>query len=56
MTKIRLPKSIKKYLRKEKARLRREIFSLEEQKLKINELLKKFYGKKRPEKISSSIE
>lgn len=41
MTKSRLPKSIRKYLRKEKARLRREILSLEEQNRKIRELYEK---------------
>lgn len=40
--KKKLPKSIRKYIRKEKARIRREFFDLEEQKKQIAELYKKF--------------
>jgi len=40
--KKKLPKSIRKYIRKEKSRIRREIFDLEEQNKQINELYKKF--------------
>lgn len=43
--KSKLPKSIKKYIRKEKARIRREIIDFEEQNKKIQELIKKFYNK-----------
>ena len=38
----KLPKSIRKFIRQEKARLRREIFDIEEQKRRIEELYKKF--------------
>ena len=41
MPKIRLPKSIRKYIRKEKARIRREVLDVEKQK----ELIKKLYEK-----------
>ena len=34
----RLPKSIRKYIRKEKARIRREVFDLKEQEKLINQL------------------
>lgn len=44
--KAKLPKSIRKYIRKEKARIRREIIDVEEQNKKIQELIEKFYNKK----------
>jgi hypothetical protein len=34
----RLPKSIRKYIRREKSRLRREILDLEEQKKRIEQI------------------
>jgi len=37
----RLPKSIRKFIRKEKARIRREVFDLKEQERLIKELYKK---------------
>jgi hypothetical protein len=40
--KKRLPKSIRKYVRKEKARIRREVLDIEKQRQLINELYKKF--------------
>lgn len=43
--KKRLPKSLRKYIRKEKARIRREVLDLEEQKELIEQLYKKFYEK-----------
>ena len=43
--KIRLSKSIKKFIRKEKARIRREILSLEEQQKLIDQLYKRFLGR-----------
>lgn len=43
--KKRLPKSIRKYIRQEKARLRREVFDLEKQKELINQLYQKFKAK-----------
>lgn len=41
MTKSNLPKSIRKYIRKEKARIRREILDVEKQKEEIAKLYKK---------------
>ena len=38
----KLPKSIRKYIRKEKARIRREILDFKEQKRLIEELYKQF--------------
>ena len=40
----RLPKSICKYIRQEKARLRRKVSDIGEQKKKIEELYKRFGG------------
>lgn len=36
-----MPKGVRKYIRKEKARIRREVLTEEEQKKKIKELLEK---------------
>ena len=41
MKKKRLPKSIRKFIRKEKARIRREVLDLKEQEKQIQQL----YGK-----------
>ena len=41
----KLPKSIRKYIRKEKARIRREVLDIKEQKRLINELYQKFLSK-----------
>ena len=41
----KLPKSIRKFIREEKARIRREVFDLEEQKKLINQLHQKFKSK-----------
>lgn len=41
MVKKKLPKSVRKYIRREKARIRREVFDIEEQERLINELYKK---------------
>ena len=41
MIEIRLPKSIRKYIRKEKARIRKEILDLKEQERLIQELYQK---------------
>ncbi len=38
---INLPKSLKKYIRKEKARIRREFLDIKEQKQKIKELMER---------------
>jgi len=40
--KRKLPKSLRKYIRKEKARIRREVLDIKEQKRLIQELYKKF--------------
>jgi hypothetical protein len=45
MPKKRLPKSVRKFIRKEKARIRREILDLKEQEKKIQELYKKIFEK-----------
>lgn len=42
---IRLPKSIRKYIRKEKARIRREIPDPEEQARRIAQLYQRFLKK-----------
>lgn len=41
--KQKLPKSLRKYIRKEKARIRRELLEIKEQQEKIKNLLEKFY-------------
>jgi len=43
--KKRLPKSIRKFIRREKARIRREVLDLKEQDGLIDELYQKFFGK-----------
>jgi len=40
--KKKLPKSIRKYIRKEKARIRREVLDLKEQEKQIKQLYEKF--------------
>jgi len=39
----KLPKSVRKFIRKEKARIRREVLDFKKQKELINELYKKFH-------------
>ena len=41
LTRKKFPKSISKYIRKEKARIRREVLDIKGQKSKIQELYKK---------------
>jgi len=48
----RLPKSIRKYIRREKGRLRREILDLAEQEKKIDQIYQKL-GIKRDEPTTS---
>ena len=43
--KKRLSKSIRKFIRQEKARIRREVLDIKEQKELINELYQKFFKK-----------
>jgi len=45
MTKKRLPKSQRKYIRQEKARIRREVLDLKKQEELINQLYEKFLKK-----------
>jgi len=45
MGKKKLPKSIKKFIRKEKARFRGENLSVEEKKKKTDELYQRFFKK-----------
>jgi len=42
-----LPKGIRKYIRKEKARIRREVFDVEEQEKQIKELYEKIISQKK---------
>lgn len=42
MEKKRLPKSLRKFIRREKARIRRGVLDLKEQEKLINELYQKF--------------
>jgi len=42
MDKKKLPKSIRKYIRQEKARIRREVLDVKKQKELIEEVYKKF--------------
>jgi len=54
MKRVSLPKSVRKFIRKEKARIRKEILDLKEQERLIQELYKKFiknYENKRNSKI-----
>jgi len=39
----RLPKSVKKYIRREKARIRRQFFNIKEQEELIEQLYQKFF-------------
>ncbi len=52
----KLPKSIRKYIRKEKARIRREVLDLAEQKRLIDELYKKFLKQKPAPSASGAAE
>lgn len=45
MEKKRLPKSIKKYIRREKARIRREVLNIKEQDELIDRLYQKLFKK-----------
>ncbi len=47
--KTRLPKSAKKHIRREKARIRREVFDDQKRKQLINELYNKFLKNKKDE-------
>jgi len=45
MSKKRLPRSQRKYIRQEKARVRREVLDLKKQQELINQLYQKFFKK-----------
>ena len=53
MTKSRLPRSQRKYIRQEKARIRREVFDLKKRQELINQLYEKFLKKPVLEKPTS---
>ncbi len=46
---MKLSRGIRKYIRQEKARIRREVFDIEKQEKKIEELYKR-YGREKEEK------
>lgn len=47
MTKNKMPKSSRKFIRKEKARIRREVLDIEEQKELIAKIYKRFSKEKK---------
>jgi hypothetical protein len=51
---IRLPKSIRKYIRKEKARIRREVLDVKEQERQIQELYQKIFEKLKTKEKSNN--
>jgi len=51
MKQKRLPKSIRKFIRLEKARIRREILDFKEQEKQIQELYQKFFKQKTNQSI-----
>jgi len=53
MSKKRMPKSIRKYIRKEKARIRREVLDLKEQEEMINKMYQNILNK--PENKTKSV-
>ncbi len=52
--KKKLPKSIRKFIRLEKARIRREILDFKEQEKLINDLYQKFFKKSEINKFDSA--
>ncbi len=46
---VRISKSIRKHIRKEKAKIRREVLGLEKREEKIDALLQRFF--KKPEEV-----
>lgn len=46
MPKKKLPKSLRKHIRKEKSRIRREVLDIKKQKELLEELYKKFFTDK----------
>lgn len=53
--KKKLPKSIQKYIRKEKARIHREVFEQKEQKKLIDELYQKFSKNNRINPVRKAV-
>lgn len=53
MPKGKLPKSLRKYIRQEKARIRREVLDIKKQEKLLEELYKKFFEKS-PESLKES--
>jgi hypothetical protein len=45
MKNLKLPKSIRKFIRKEKARIRKEVFDLKQQEILISQLYQRFLKK-----------
>jgi len=54
MGKKKLPESLRKYIRKEKARIRREVLDLKEQERIIRELYQKFFKNQRKSATAAS--
>jgi len=54
MKRKRLPRSLRKFIRKEKARIRREVLDSKEQERLINELYQKFF--RIPDKTEEKVE
>ena len=54
MKRKRLQKSIKKFIRKEKARIRREVLDIKEQEKQIQELCQKFFKNQRKSATAAS--
>jgi len=54
MKRKRLPKSLRKFIRKEKARIRREVLDLKEQKRLVNEIYQKFF--RIPDKTEEKVD
>jgi len=53
MVKRRLPKSLRKFVRKEKARIRREVFDIKEQEKQISEIYERFRPQKQTKNKNS---
>lgn len=51
----KLPQSVRKFIRKEKSRMRREILDFKKQKESINELYKKFHQETENKKQKTEI-
>jgi hypothetical protein len=54
MEKKKLPKSIRKFIRREKARIRREILGIKEQERLIQEIYQKIFKNQRQSAIAAS--